>query len=111
MWTVDSDGNMAVLPAFTPPLPSWQVFIWSFQCGFPPPETNVQKKKKIVTFAKKINSYLELLAGSWYLRERDFLGSSAGKESACNAGASGSIPGSGRYPGEGILRLPWWLRQ
>ena len=26
---------------------------------------------------------------------------SAGKESACNAGDSGSIPGSGRSPGEG----------
>ena len=24
-----------------------------------------------------------------------------GKESACNAGDQGSIPGSGRYPGEG----------
>ena len=27
--------------------------------------------------------------------------SSAGKESACNAADSGSIPGSGRSPGEG----------
>ena len=27
---------------------------------------------------------------------------SAGKESACNAGDLGSIPGLGRYPGEGI---------
>ena len=30
-----------------------------------------------------------------------FPGSSAGKESACNAGDPGSIPGSGRSPGEG----------
>ena len=29
-------------------------------------------------------------------------GSSAGKESACNAGDPGLIPGSGRSPGEGI---------
>ena len=28
--------------------------------------------------------------------------SSTGKESACNAGDPGSIPGSGRSPGEGI---------
>ena len=40
-----------------------------------------------------------------------------GKELACYAGDPGSIPGSGRPPGEGIgyqssiLRLPWWLRQ
>ena len=31
-----------------------------------------------------------------------FPGSSAGKESACSAGDPGSIPGSGRSPGEGI---------
>ena len=46
---------------------------------------------------------------------RGFPGGSDGKESACNAGDSGSIPGSGRSPGEGngnlsrILtwRIPW----
>ena len=32
---------------------------------------------------------------------------SAGKESACNAGNPGSIPGSGRSPGEGI-DCPLW---
>ena len=32
-----------------------------------------------------------------------FLCSSAGKESTCNAGDPGSIPGSGRSPGEGIV--------
>ena len=31
-----------------------------------------------------------------------FPNSSVGKESACNAGDLGSIPGSGRSPGEGI---------
>ena len=31
----------------------------------------------------------------------DFPGSSAGKESACNAGYLGSIPGLGRSPGGG----------
>ena len=31
-----------------------------------------------------------------------FPGSSAGKESACNVGDPGSIPGSGRNRGEGI---------
>ena len=36
--------------------------------------------------------------------------SSAGKETACNAGDPGSIPGSGRSPGEGIdypLQYSW----
>ena len=39
-----------------------------------------------------------------------FSGSSAGKESACNAGDSSLIPGSGRSPGEGIgypLQYSW----
>ena len=33
--------------------------------------------------------------------DRGFPGSSAGKESACNAGDPGLIPGLGRSPGEG----------
>ena len=39
-----------------------------------------------------------------------FLGSSAGKESACSAGDPGLIPGSGRSPREGIgypLQYSW----
>ena len=41
---------------------------------------------------------------------RGYDGSSADKESACNAGDPGSIPGSGRPPGEGIgypLQYSW----
>ena len=34
-------------------------------------------------------------------RQMEFPGSSVGKESACNAGNLGLIPGLGRYPGEG----------
>ena len=50
-----------------------------------------------------------------------FPGDSNGKESACNAGDLGSIPGSGRSPGEGngyplqyscrenlMVRGAWW---
>ena len=39
-----------------------------------------------------------------------FPGNSVGKESACNAGHPGSIPGLGRSPGEGIgypLQYSW----
>ena len=39
-----------------------------------------------------------------------FSHSSVGKESACNAGQPGSIPGLGRSPGEGIgylLQYSW----
>ena len=47
-----------------------------------------------------------------YWRTEGFLGSSVGKESACNAGDPGLIPGSGRSPGEGIgysLQYTWAL--
>ena len=45
----------------------------------------------------------------------EFPGGSEVKASACNAGDLGSIPGSGRYPGEGngtppstlAWRIPW----
>ena len=37
-----------------------------------------------------------------YLEQYCFPGSSAGKESACNGGGPGLIPGSGRSPGEEI---------
>ena len=40
----------------------------------------------------------------------DFPGSSADKESTCNAGDPGSVPGSGRPPGEGMgypLQYSW----
>ena len=35
------------------------------------------------------------------MSERGFPGGADGKASACNAGDLGSIPGSGRYSGEG----------
>ena len=49
------------------------------------------------------------------LKESGFPGGSHGKESACNAGDPGSIPGLERSPGEGIgnplstlaWRIPW----
>ena len=37
----------------------------------------------------------------YYMVPLGFPGDSDGKESACNAGDPGSIPGLGRYPGEG----------
>ena len=39
----------------------------------------------------------------------NFLGSSAGKEPACNAGDPGLIPGLGRSPGEGIGYPPQYF--
>ena len=47
-------------------------------------------------FLKDINMIFNI----WYLC-MGFPGGSAGKESACNAGDLGSIPGLGRSPGEG----------
>ena len=47
---------------------------------------------------------------STVIQFQDFPGSSAGKESACNARDPGLIPGLGRSPGEGIgypLQYSW----
>ena len=43
--------------------------------------------------------FISLIVASFFLM--DFPCSSAGKESACNVGDLGSIPGLGRSPGEG----------
>ena len=61
----------------------------------------VIQRDKTLPFATKC-IYLEGIIG--------YPGSSVGKESACNAGDRGSVPGSGRYPGEGIgypLQYSW----
>ena len=66
---------------------------------------------KILTKALDFSEYpfAQQLCG--YIRmKREFPGGSAGKESPCNAGDPGSIPGSGRSPGEGIgypLQYSW----
>ena len=60
-------------------------------------------------------SQAQLKQLSMYFAIDGIPGSSAGKESAYNAGDPGSIRGSGRFTGEGIgypssiLGLPWWL--
>ena len=50
----------------------------------------------------------------WFCIKLGFPGSSKGKESVCNAGDLGSIPGLGRSPGKGngnplqlAQRIPW----
>ena len=69
-----------------------------------------------------MNIYSQRYSGQWKLSwtqfsqeillqtMMDFPGSSAAKESACNAGDPGSIPGLGRSAGEGIgypLQCSW----
>ena len=49
-----------------------------------------------------IKSHSQHVIGYKYMFEMGFPGSSAGKESNCNAGDPGSIPGSESSPGEGI---------
>ena len=61
---------------------------------------NPQMKTAMGTSATQENLNYNCHQLPWWLR--DFPGNSAGKESACNAGDPGSIPGSGRSDGEGI---------
>ena len=44
----------------------------------------------------------------WHIHRRGFPVGSDSKESACNAGDPGSIPGSGRSPGEGNGNPLWY---
>ena len=49
------------------------------------------------------------MSNLFFLIKVDFPGDSDGKESACNEGDPGLIPGSGRSPGEGngnVLQCP-----
>ena len=56
-----------------------------------------------------------LVSNVWVTRNMGFPGGSDGKESSCNAGDPGSIPGLGKSPGEGngyslqysCPRIPW----
>ena len=56
---------------------------------------------KILHLVKHLKTVFELLRTSIINISEGFPGGSDGKESTSNAGDLGSIPGSGRYPGEG----------
>ena len=67
-----------------------------------------QSLGQIRSFLIQENYFLSLAYVYAYLW--DFPDSSVGRESACNAGDPGSIPGSGRSPGEEIgylLQYSW----
>ena len=58
----------------------------------------------------EFGSVMWALAGEWWYRWEGFPDSSVGKESTGNVGDPCSIPGSGRFPGEGIgypLQYSW----
>ena len=62
-------------------------------------ETNKQTKLEKTTIGNRDQAFKEI---NWdYYSQMGFPDSSVGKESACNAGDLGSIPGSERSPGEG----------
>ena len=64
--------------------------------GFLTPEGN---SDALVLWKKTSSDYCDLIVLPSALE--GFPGSSDGKESTCNAGDPGSIPGLGRSPGEG----------
>ena len=53
-------------------------------------------------WGRKVSDTTEQLSLSFFTNKMGFPDSSVAKESACNAGDPGSIPGSGRSSGEGI---------
>ena len=70
-------------------------------------DTPAMQETPVQSWVRKISWRRDKLPTPVFL---GFPGGSAGKESACHAGDSGSIPGSGRSPGEGIsypLQYSW----
>ena len=75
-----------------------------------PPEGNGKEEclKRTVKFPRRLCGIMNSVPENIQLSKElvglyeSFPGSSAGKESTCSSGDPGSIPGSGRYPGEGI---------
>ena len=55
----------------------------------------------MTTALERVSGVAEFKYVYWELPGVDFPGGSDGKVSAHNAGDPGSIPGSGRFPGEG----------
>ena len=53
------------------------------------------------SFIQHINIYMYIYIYIYIYIYMGFPGDSEGKASACNVGDLGSIPGSGRFPGEG----------
>ena len=55
----------------------------------------------LLKFCRDVSPSLQLVVVNLVLIYQQHFSHSSGKESACNAGDSGSIPGLGRSPGEG----------
>ena len=67
-------------------------------------------RKRTLSKTKECEQSMDLVIVYQCCLIKGFPGSSAGKESACDAGDPGSIPGSGSSPGEGIgypLQYSW----
>ena len=58
-------------------------------------------EKRSLGDSAKLNHNMKQLISTLLLHNLGFLGSSNGKESACNGGHLGSVPRFGRSPGEG----------
>ena len=78
---------------------------------------NILSNKKLAGYTGNRIPFFYLNIYSLTLDRASMTAQLVGKEIACSAGDSGSIPGSGRSPGEkmgthfSILGLPWLLRQ
>ena len=74
---------------------AWSILGWRSLVGYSPRVTNSQTRLSDFTHFTYENLGNSILRGS------------DGKEIACNAGDLGSIPGSGRSPGEGSNTLQY----
>ena len=59
-------------------------------------------KTRVIVFMETMTWLVSKSEATVLMSSLGFPDSSVGKESACNAGDSGSVPGTGRFSGEGI---------
>ena len=90
--------------------------MWDFNTPLTPMDRSSRQKINIETQTlNDTTDQIDLIA--IYRTFWGFPGGSDSKESACNVGDRGPIPGSARSPGKGqathsrIHGLPWWLRR
>ena len=84
---------MSVGLLFQRPLPCWASLVAQLVKNQPAMQETLVQSLRWEDSLEKGRLYTPVFLG--------FPGSSAGKESTCNVGGLGSIPGLGRFPGEG----------
>ena len=79
------------------------IFLVRYMCVFYNAHPSSKPAKtRVIVFMETMTWLVSKSEATVLMSSLGFPDSSVGKESACNAGDSGSVPGTGRFSGEGI---------